>query len=162
MCMSDPIEELNKNTFKQNKLTFKKYLDVILPVYYQLILSDGIVDESETAGFIQFLRELDFNEAGIAEKQAEFKNFEMVKNRPLHETALEKLAKSIQNEPYNFREYLFVHIVLFGSIENINVSEQNYIIKVIEALEIDEHKAEEVIEIIRKYLDGNKNIKYFL
>jgi len=160
--MSDPIEELNKNTFKQNKITFKKYLDVILPVYYQLILADGIVDESETAGFIQFLRELDFNDAGIAEKQAEFKNFEMVKNRPTHESVLAKLAEIIKNEPYNFREYLFVHIILFGSIENINVSEQNYILKVIETLEIEEHKAEEVIEIIRNYLNGNKNIKYFL
>ena len=160
--MPDPIEELNRNTFKQNKITFKKYLDVILPVYYQLILSDGIVDESETSGFIQFLGELDFSESEIAEKQIEFKNFEMVKNRPLHETALEILIKTIKNEPYNFREYLFVHIILFASIEDINVSEQNYILKVIDALGIDEHKAEEVIEIILNYVDGNKNIKYFL
>ena len=160
--MSDPIEELNRNTFKQNKLTFKKHLEVILPVYYQLILADGIVDESETAGFVQFLTELDFSQAEIVERQAQFKDFELVKNRPSHEKVLEQLSEAIKNEPYNLREYLFVHIILFGSIENINVSEQNYILKVIETLGIEEHKAEEVIEIIRNYIHNNKNIKYFL
>ena len=72
------------------------------------------------------------------------------------------MAKAIKNEPYNFKEYLFVHIILFATIENINVYEQKYILKVIEALGIEEQKAEEVIEIILNYVDGNKNIKYFL
>jgi hypothetical protein len=160
--LSDLIEQLNKNTFKQNKITFKNYLGVILPIYYQLILSDGIVDQPETTGFIQFLKELEFSERAIADALAEIKNLELVRNRPTHEKALEKLAKAIKNEPYNFKEYLFVHIILFASIEKINVYEQKYILKVIETLQIEEQKAEEVIEIILNYVDGNKNIKYFL
>ena len=160
--MSDPIETLNKNIFKQNKITFKKYLGVILAVYYQQKLSDGIVDQPETTGFIQFLKELEFSESAIATALAEIKNLELLRNRPTHEKVLEKLAKTIKNEPYNFKEYLFGHIILFATIENINVYEQKYILKVIEALGIEEQKAEEVIEIILKYVDGNKNIKYFL
>jgi hypothetical protein len=160
--MSDPFEQLNKNSFKQNKIIFKNYLGEILPIYYQLILSDGIVDQPETIGFIQFLKELEFSERAIADALAEIKNLELVRNRPTHEKALEKLSKAIKNEPYNFKEYLFVHIILFATIEKINVYEQKYILKVIDALQIEEQKAEEVIEIILKYVDGNKNIRYFL
>jgi hypothetical protein len=160
--VSDLIEQLNKNTFKQNKITFKNYLGEILPIYYQLILSDGVVDQPETTGFIQFLKELEFTERAIADALAEIKNLELVRNRPTHEKALERLTKAIKNEPYNFKEYLFVHIILFATIESINVYEQKYILKVIEALGVEEQKAEEVIEIILNYVDGNKNIKYFL
>ncbi len=100
--MTISIEELNKNIFKQNKITFKKYLGVILAVYYQQKLSDGIVDKTETARFIQFLRTFEFSERGINEKQAEFKNFELVRAKPTHVKALEKLAKTIKKKLYIF------------------------------------------------------------
>lgn len=162
--MPDPIEKLNNNTFKQNKIRFKKYLNDILPVYYLLILADGIVDESETVGFIQFLQELDLTEIESKEIQRRFKNFEQMKHRPSHESVLENLGLTISEEPYVFKEYLLVHLILFGFIEHVNIDEQKYLLKVIDTLGIEDHKAEEIIEVIRKYVHDNKNkkIKFFL
>ena len=159
-------QDLEKAAEKKvtHKEKFKGYINHIIPLYVHLIMADGIVDDAETEGFNSFLDEIEFDIKLKVNLLMKVRSAEKLASQMTHEQALENLMEAIKNEEYAFKEYLFIHLVLFGTIESINVSEQHYILKVMNYLQIEEHRAEHLIEEIYQFVHRNRKgkMKYFL